>query len=136
MKIVFDTNVLVSAFATHGSCSEVFEYCLSDHTICVSDWILEELYSCLTVKFKFSDKITQGILSFISQNSLKVKPKPLSRPICRDPGDDYILAAAIASKADCIISGDNDLLDLKSFQKIPIIKPSHFWQFEKDRLVP
>jgi predicted nucleic acid-binding protein len=41
-----------------------------------------------------------------------------------DPDDDQVLALAIAAKAELIVSGDNDLLSLKSFEGIPILAPA------------
>ena len=52
-----------------------------------------------------------------------VAPSSLLQPVCRDADDDEVLAVAIASQADCIITGDDDLLSLKSYQGIPIITP-------------
>jgi uncharacterized protein len=48
----------------------------------------------------------------------------LAEPACRDPDDDAVLALAIAARADLIVSGDRDLLDLKSFQGIAIVTPT------------
>ncbi len=45
----------------------------------------------------------------------------LTQPLCRDPDDDAVLACALAADADLIISGDQDLLVLKSIQGIPIL---------------
>ncbi|MGH8475049.1 MAG: putative toxin-antitoxin system toxin component, PIN family [Methylococcales bacterium] len=50
-----------------------------------------------------------------------VSPKPLPVPVCRDPDDDAVLAAALAAKADLIVSGDADLLALHDYQGIPIV---------------
>jgi hypothetical protein len=65
----------------------------------------------------------------MTENSVKV---------CRDPDDDHILSAALQIKADCIISGDADLLILKKYEGIPILNPSNFWKFQKltKRLAP
>jgi putative PIN family toxin of toxin-antitoxin system len=46
--------------------------------------------------------------------------------VCRDPDDNVILSLALDGKADYIVSGDKDLLDLSPFQDIPIIKPAEF----------
>ncbi len=46
---------------------------------------------------------------------------PLPEPVCRDP--DLVLAAALAANADAIVTGDRDLLVLKSFHGIPILNP-------------
>ena len=45
---------------------------------------------------------------------------------CRDPKDDCFLEAAVAGSADCIVSGDGDLLALTSFERIPILRPAEF----------
>lgn len=52
--------------------------------------------------------------------------------ICRDPKDDKFLELAMSGGADCIVSGDKDLLSLHPFQGIPIVRPDAFlnltWQ--------
>jgi putative PIN family toxin of toxin-antitoxin system len=45
---------------------------------------------------------------------------------CRDPKDDKFLEAAHAAEADCIVSGDADLLDLSPFENIPVLRPAEF----------
>ncbi len=46
--------------------------------------------------------------------------------ICRDTDDNILLSLALDGKADYIVSGDKDLLDLVSFREIPIVKPAEF----------
>lgn len=53
-----------------------------------------------------------------------IDPPALPQPVCRDPDDDQVLALAIAAKVELIVSGDNDLLLLGSFEGIPIIAPA------------
>lgn len=57
-------------------------------------------------------------------------PEPLSDPVCRDPDDDVVLATALAARADCLITGDSDLLDLDAFRGIPILRPAAFWELD------
>ena len=45
---------------------------------------------------------------------------------CRDPKDDKFLEAALSTQTDCIVSGDDDLLDLTPFEEIPILRPAEF----------
>jgi putative PIN family toxin of toxin-antitoxin system len=46
--------------------------------------------------------------------------------VCRDPDDNILLALTVDGKADYIVSGDKDLLDLVTFEEIPIVKPADF----------
>lgn len=45
---------------------------------------------------------------------------------CRDPKDDKILELAVSGRADCIVTGDDDLLDLNPFRGIAIVRPAEF----------
>lgn len=53
-----------------------------------------------------------------------IEPPPLPKPVCRDPDDDQVLALALAAMAETIITGDNDLLSLRSFEGIPVVAPA------------
>ncbi|MCK4528716.1 putative toxin-antitoxin system toxin component, PIN family [candidate division WOR-3 bacterium] len=132
MRIFFDTNVLIASFISHGQCAEIFEHCLSEHEILISHWVLEEFKRTLSEKFNFSGKIIIKAVSFLREYTVKVSPKPLKHPICRDPDDDNILAGALQGNADCIITGDKDLLILEKFKGIPILKPGEFWKFKDE----
>ncbi len=131
MRIVFDTNVLIAAFISHGVCSELFEHCVRCHKIIASKFILTEFSEKLTTKFKSSkcevNKATQLLLSRL----VIVTPLDLEKPVCRDPKDDFILGTALQGKCQCIISGDKDLLILKKYKGIDIIPPQDFWKYEE-----
>jgi len=130
MRVFFDTNVLIAAFISHGVCAELFEHCLTRHTILTTEWVLNEYYKSLKEKFSFNKHLTEESLSFLKTNLTIVKARPPDKPVCRDPDDDNVIAGALGGKADCIITGDKDLLILKKFRKIPIISPKDFWKFE------
>lgn len=133
MKIFFDTNVLIAAFIVRGTCSELFNHCLVEHKIYISQWVLDELYEKLVRKFRFPKTKVDQIVNFICKNTKMITYTPLSTPICRDPDDDQVLASAVSGNVDCLISGDEDLLVLKNFQGLPIIRPGDFWRFEKEK---
>lgn len=134
MKIFFDANVLIAAFIARGVTSELFEHCLTEHTICTSKFVLDELHKNLVRRFGFSKAKANRVVKFIRKNAVVVDYALLSEPICRDPSDDHILAAAISGEVDCIISGDEDLLVLRNVHSIPILKPADFWRFEKEKI--
>ena len=52
--------------------------------------------------------------------------QPLPARVCRDKNDDVVLATALAGKADVIVTGDDDLLVLKTFRGIRILSPRQF----------
>ncbi len=130
MKILLDTNVLIAAFITPGICYELLEHCLRHHQIVISEFLLDEFQTHLVQKFHYSSREIRGAVELLRQRATVVVPIPLSDRVCRDPDDDQVLGTALAGQVDCLITGDKDLLDLKGFNSIPIIKPSEFSAFE------
>ena len=128
MKIILDTNVIFSAFAAHGLSHAVFELCLQHHEIIISRHILKELENNFANKLKMPGEKCSEILAFLNEFCLVEKPAKLKKPACRDRSDDPIVGLALAVNAECIVSGDQDLLVLKSFKKIPILRPRQFWE--------
>lgn len=132
MRLLLDTNVLIAAFIARGNSSEVFNHCLSEHTIITSRWILRELEEKLSVKFHFLKADVKRVASLVKDNAEVAEPQDLGEKICRDADDDNIIAAALAGRARCIITGDNDLLDMGSFRGIRMVSPTDFWKFEAE----
>ena len=129
MRIVIDTNVLISAFLLEKSIpSQVLFKALAEHTVLTSGPALREIKEKLpNQKFdKYVDLPTRfGV-------ALNFKKKALLIDIvhtvtaCRDFKDNKYLELALSGQADCIITGDQDLLILNPFKNIPIIKPREF----------
>ena len=128
MRVAIDSNVLVAAFATHGLCHSLLEICLSNHQIIVSEDVLEEVSVALQQKIKLPPSVVKDVIAYLRKQSKLESPVPVPPDACRDPRDLKVLGLAVASKADCIVSGDKDLLVLKNFQGIDILSPRDFWQ--------
>jgi putative PIN family toxin of toxin-antitoxin system len=126
MKIVLDANVVIAAFATRGLCESILELCFHSHEIVLSQELLDEILRNLRQKIKLPGGIVNDINNFLREHASIVSPIPLAADLCRDPDDVKILGLAIAAHADCIITGDKDLLVLKKFQGVPIITPRSF----------
>lgn len=126
MKVLLDTNVLFAAFVTHGVCAGLYEECLLQADIVLSNHILRELAEKLLSKGKFTKRETQQIIRAVRRDAQLVSPAPLANPICRDPDDDWVLATAAAGEVDVIVTGDEDLLVLERFGSIPIVNPRGF----------
>jgi putative PIN family toxin of toxin-antitoxin system len=136
MKVFFDTNVLVAAYATHGACNELLNYCIACHSIYTSNFVLDELAEKLLHRIKLSGNETEMIIHSLRRNCIIALETPLNRAISRDRDDDHVLAAAIGAKVTCIITGDYDLLVLKKVEDIAIIKPADFWKLELMEDIP
>lgn len=123
MRIYFDTNILFSAFVSHGVCAGLYEECLQRATLVVSDHILAELEEKLITKAKVSRNDAREVISAVRADSELIKAKGLPHPVCRDPDDDLVLGGAHEAGADAIVTGDQDLLVLKQYRGIPILTP-------------
>jgi putative PIN family toxin of toxin-antitoxin system len=131
VRILLDTNVLIAAFIARGSCHELLEYCIRRHTLVTSDFILDELRETLIRKFKRTSETAEEAGTLLRSQMEVVVPAPLETPVCRDPDDDSILAAAVTGNCELIITGDKDLLVLREFGDVEILSPSDFPAHER-----
>ena len=128
-RIVLDTNVLVSALLFPGELERIVTGCKSGAFVPVfSRETFDEFRKVLAYpKFELT---AQEIVALIEDEVLPfcevVDVNEEIRGVCRDPADDPFLACAVAANADCIVSGDRDLLNLGSFRNIPIITAAAF----------
>lgn len=133
MKIVFDTNVLIAAFISHGASAELMEHAALHHEMIVSEYILDEFRHTLLRKFHVSSTDALEAYRLVQSRCLIVDPAPIPRGDCRDPKDLPILGTAVSGSCDCLVTGDQDLLILKRYRGIDIVIPIGFWQYEADR---
>lgn len=134
MKVVLDSNVVIAAFASRGLCSDVFELCLYEHSVVLSRSLLQEIHRGLRNKVKLPQSLADSIRRFLSSEAEIVTPARVPKDSCRDPSDNKVLGTAVASKADAIITGDEDLLVLRQFRSIPILSPREFWSFVQTKI--
>lgn len=127
---VSDTNSLISAAILPGSVSaRAFFRAIDIGVLVVSVETISELKSVIFRK-KFdkyfpNDLDRSAFLKSITATSINLQPK-IEITACRDPRDNKFLELAIAPKASCIITGDDDLLVLNPFKEIPILNASDF----------
>jgi putative PIN family toxin of toxin-antitoxin system len=123
---------LVAAFLTRGTCCELFEHCGLHHDLVSSRPILEEFHRSLVDKLEIPSDLAIEASKLVASRMEAVLPVPLGKPVCRDPDDNIVLATALNGKCHCLVTGDRDLLSLRTFEGIPIISPSEFWRFEQE----
>ena len=132
MRIVFDTNVLIAALITaEGVCSDLVKRCTLVHTPITSEFILSELREKLTERFNKKPSDIDDALALLRERFVIVEPITLKEPVCRDPDDDTVLGTALAGEAQCIITGDKDLLSLGQYAGIDILRPNAFAEYER-----
>ncbi|GMV74654.1 MAG: hypothetical protein AMXMBFR78_16050 [Rubrivivax sp.] len=123
---VVDTNVLVSAFLWQGTPSRVIELAGEKEVqLFTSRALLDELAATLAKKklARYVDATglaADQMLASYRRIATLVTARRLDRQVSRDADDDAVLACALAARADLVVSGDDDLLSLKSFNGIPI----------------
>ena len=130
MRVVLDTNVLVSALIFTGISSELVPlWQRSAITVLLSRGILEEYLRVLSYpKFQLSEAeikalIEEELLPYVEV----VNPRRRLRVVERDPSDDKFIECAVTGKAQVIISGDKDLLSLGRYRQIRIQSPAQFF---------
>lgn len=126
MKVVFDTNIFISAFVVRGSLGErAFLFAQQKRfDLCTSVAILTETARKLRGKFNQADDDITDALKLISRASTIYKPS-VRVDVLADAPDNRILECAIAARTDLIVTGDRHLLRLKNYQGIPIIRLAH-----------
>ena len=132
MKLVLDTNVLIAALVARGTCSDLLEYCVRQHSVVSSQALLNELRDVLEKKFSQRPTDVRATLQLFGEAFTLVTPAPLDPPVCRDRDDDVVLATALAGEGAAIITGDQDLLILHPFRGIQVLAPSAFWKWESE----
>ena len=129
-RVVVDTNVLISAsLRPQGPPQAVIDIVLAARVVPLfADATFEELHSRL-LRPRF-DRYTRRTNREVYLDRLKAVAEWVAvsgaRMGCRDPDDDKFLETAVEGGADCLITGDRDLLDMSPFQGIPILAPAGF----------
>jgi len=128
VRAVFDTNVLVAAFVTEGICPKLLmRGRKKQFHLIVCPVILQEFDRVLIKKFSATRNETRNALPIVSEAIHSVvRPSQSGQSVCRDPDGDAILACALEAKADYLVTGDEDLLELKAFKGIRIVTPRDF----------
>jgi putative PIN family toxin of toxin-antitoxin system len=132
MKVVIDVNVWISGLLWGGLPGDVIRLVRGGQLISyVSSELELELITTLN-RQKFQARLQQRqqtakhLVAIASILSKRVKIAQISNSELRDPKDEKILATAKAAAAECLITGDQDLLILHPFDELDILTPTQF----------
>ena len=121
-RVVFDTNILVSALVFPGGQGEAALRRIIDQTnqLVLSRPIVDELLDVLSRKFARDAEELAHVAVFITELATVVAPKRRLH-VVKDEPDNRILECAVAGRAEAIVTGDKALLALKLFRKTRIL---------------
>ena len=129
MRFVFDTNVVMSAALLAGSIPrQAFDKALDKGRVLISVSVLLELAEVLSRKklnkYLLEEERMRFLVVLLKESELVEITVVVTD--CRDAKDNKFLELAVSGEADCIVSGDEDLLVLNPFRGIPILTPREF----------
>jgi putative PIN family toxin of toxin-antitoxin system len=126
VRVLFDTNVLVSAVLFGGLPGELLNRALrGELEMVTSAALMDELEGVLIDTFSLDRSYVRSVRSELELLAVVVSVPDVPR-VVRDPDDDAVLAAAIAGGALLIVTGDRDLLVLGEHHGIRIVTPRDF----------
>ena len=136
-RVVLDTNILISAaLRPNGPPRAVLEAARSENGVLLfSDETLSELRSSI-LRPKFDRYVgRKGRKVCLAQLHAVAEWVSITGVAlgCRDPDDDKLLETALLGEADCLITGDGDLLAMSPFRRMPILSPSAFASLREGR---
>ena len=130
MRVVLDTNVVVSALVWGGSPFRLLQLAAAGEIeLYSSPALLTELAEVLArqpLRSRLHEKRSsvEQALALYGELVIEVSPRAVPRVVPRDADDDQVIAAALAARADLIVTGDADLLSLVRFNTISIVTPA------------
>ncbi|MFH0984153.1 MAG: putative toxin-antitoxin system toxin component, PIN family [Candidatus Omnitrophota bacterium] len=134
MKVVADTNVLISGLLTpHGPPAEIVRMVLNGNLrVCYDLRILDEYREVFArPKFDISHGLSANLLEQIRASGESANTQPLSQPLL-DPSDEAFLETAISGGADCLITGNLKHFPPSCRQGMRVLSPREFLEFYRD----
>ena len=123
MKLVFDTNIYISAFVIPNSKTEkaLLKVIEGKDVLLISKDIINETLTVLSTKFYRDKEALSHLAVYLSEIAQIVKPVGAKLTVLKDEPDNRILECALSGKADAIVTGDKEMLKLKKFEGIWIM---------------
>jgi putative PIN family toxin of toxin-antitoxin system len=132
LKVVLDTNIIVSTFIKRTESTEKIINSLKQHgfKLVISEEILKEILEVLLRPnirklTKMNKREVRELGRLLLENAFKVEPHQRLE-VSRDPADNKFLECAVTAKANYVVTGDKDLLEIKNYRGVKIITLQEF----------
>ena len=135
IRAVLDTNILVSAtLVSEGHPARIVDlWEKRQFVLLLSPLLLEEVqevlrYPRLRRRHGWSDEEIDAYVNRLTEMAVFTAGQLKVSVVSQDPDDDVLIACALEGKADFLVTGDQHLLSLESYEGIQIVAPARFWQ--------
>lgn len=126
IRVVLDTNILVSAIVFGGTPKKILNMILGGKLVGVTSVsLMAELSEVVHKKFPFRDTELEYLEEQMKVDFEIVRPRKILK-VVRDIDDNMVLEGAVAGGCDFVVTGDKDLLDLGNYKGIRILTPAEF----------
>jgi len=128
VRIVLDTNVLISGIFFNGPPARILDAWAADRVRFVASPKILEEYQRVAVELgrKYPQIQVQPVLAVLTTTCEICLAGPLPEQVCSDANDDKFLACALSAGVSTVVSGDKALLAVSGFQGIEVVKPKVF----------
>jgi putative PIN family toxin of toxin-antitoxin system len=134
VRVFLDTDVLVAAFASRGICADLLRYILVEHDLVTGEVVLAELKRTLLKRINVPPRVVADIEGLLRDHEVVPRPRRHLDLGLRDVDDEWIVASAVAGKADVLVTGDRDIIETTVRLPIRVCSPRRFWeQAHRDR---
>lgn len=124
MKVVLDTNVLISGFlTTTGPLQYVVKLALKRHSVILSEYILEEFQAKMKTKLKMPQELVKQALDYLRRRAIIFDVLPSHKIQFTDPKDIPILSLVEATKVNYFVTGDKKLQSIKKLGPTLFLSP-------------
>ena len=128
MRVVVDTNVIVSGVFFSGLPRRILEAWRDQRLELVASLEILEEYRCVGERLaaRFEGVSLEPFFTLLATNAVIVRAKPLSQAVVSDPADDKFFACALAADCRVIVSGDKRVLAASGYEGVDVLKPRSF----------
>lgn len=129
MRVVFDTNVYISALVFPGGrADDALRLALDEGDVVLSSRpLLDELLGVLARKFSRNPEELARVAVFLDDLSERVEPSMILDELADEP-DNRLLECAVEGDADCVVTGDREVLALSTFRGVRMLSVREFME--------